>query len=128
MKKTYSQKSNNILENTLRRTFSEERIMQNIIYKNYPNCVKWYNIHYSVICINLTCIFIPVQFNSVTQSCLTLCEPMNRSTPGLPVHHQLPEFNQTYVLRVGDAIQSSPRLLSLSLLALNLSQHQGLFQ
>ena len=53
---------------------------------------------------------------------------MNRSTPGLPVHHQLPEFNQTYVLRVGDAIQSSPRLLSLSLLALNLSQHQGLFQ
>ena len=102
--------------------------MQNIIYKNYPNCVKWYNIHYSVICINLTCIFIPVQFNSVTQSCLTLCEPMNRSTPGLPVHHQLPEFNQTYVLQVGDAIQSSHRLLSLSLLALNLSQHQGLFQ
>ena len=46
-----------------------------------------------------------VHFNSVTQSCLTLCNPMNRSMPGLPVHHQLPEFTQTHVSRVGDAIQ-----------------------
>ena len=45
-----------------------------------------------------------VQFSSVTQSCLTLCDPMNRSTPGLPVHHQLPEFTQTHVHRVSDAI------------------------
>ena len=48
-----------------------------------------------------------VQFSSVTQSCPTLCDPMNRSTPGLPVHHQLPEFTQTHVHRVGDAIQPS---------------------
>ena len=53
-----------------------------------------------------------VQFSSVSQSCLTLCNPMNRSTPGLPVHHQLPEFTQTHVHRVGDAIQPSHPLLS----------------
>ena len=47
------------------------------------------------------------QFSSVAQSCLTLCDPMNCSTPGLPVHHQLPEFTQTHVLRVSDAIQPS---------------------
>ena len=52
-------------------------------------------------------LFYSVQFSSVTQSCLTLCDPMNRSTPGLPVHHQLPEFTQTHVHRVGDAIQPS---------------------
>ena len=49
----------------------------------------------------------PNQFSSVTQSCPTLCDPMNRSTPGLPVHHQLPEFTQTHVHRVSDAIQPS---------------------
>ena len=53
-----------------------------------------------------------VQFSSVVQSCLTLCDPMNRSTPGLPVHHQLLEFTQTHVHRVGDAIQPSHPLLS----------------
>ena len=51
--------------------------------------------------------FSSVQFSSVAQSCPTLCDPMNRSTPGLPVHHQLPEFTQTHVHRVGDAIQPS---------------------
>ena len=55
-----------------------------------------------------------VQFSSVAQSCLTLCNPMNRSMPGLPVHHQLPEFTQTHVHRVGDAIQPSHHLLSSS--------------
>ena len=69
-----------------------------------------------------------VQFNSVAQSCTTLCDPMNRSIPALPVHHQLPESTQTYVHRVGDAIQPSHPLLSLSPPALNLSQHQGLFK
>ena len=64
-----------------------------------------------------------VQFSSVTQSCLTLCNPMNRSTPGLPVHHQLPEFTQTHVHRVSDAIQPSHPLSSPSPLALNPSQH-----
>ena len=57
-----------------------------------------------------------VQFSSVTQSCLTLCDPMNRSTPGLPVHHQLPEFTQTHVHLVGDAIQLSYPLSTLGLL------------
>ena len=68
-----------------------------------------------------------VQFNSVTQSCLTLCNPMDRSTPGLPVHHKLLEFTQTHVHQVGDTIQASHPLLSPSP-AFNLSQHQGLFQ
>ena len=69
-----------------------------------------------------------VQFSSVTQSCLTLCNPMNCSTPGLPVHHQLPEFTQTHVHRVSDAIQPSHPLSSPSSPAPNPSQHQGLFQ
>ena len=68
------------------------------------------------------------QFSPVAQSCLTLCDPMNCSTPGLPVHHQLPESTQTHVHRVGDAIQPSHPLLSLSPPALKLSQHQGLFK
>ena len=69
-----------------------------------------------------------VQFSSVTQSCLTLCDPMDRSTPGLPVHHQLPEFTQTHVHWVSDAIQPYHPLSSPSPPALNLSQHQGLFK
>ena len=68
------------------------------------------------------------QFCSVTQSCLTLCDPMNYSTPGLPVHHQLPESTETHVHWVGDAIQPSHPLLSPSPPALNLSQRQGLFK
>ena len=56
--------------------------------------------------------YVSVQFSSVTQSCRTLCDPMIRSTPGLPVHHQLPEFTQTHVHRVGDAIQPSHPLWS----------------
>ena len=68
-------------------------------------------------------------FSSVQSlSCPTLCNPMNRSTPGLPVHHQLPEPTQTHVRRLNDAIQPSHPLSSPSLPALNLSQHQGLFQ
>ena len=69
-----------------------------------------------------------IQFSSVAQSCPTLCHPMNCSTPGLPVHQQLPEFTQTHVHQVGDAIQPSHPLLSPSSPALNLSQHQGLFK
>ena len=65
------------------------------------------------------------QFRSVAQSCPTLCDPMNRSTPGLPVHNQLPEFTQTHVDRVSDAIQSSHPLSSPSPPAPNLSQHQS---
>ena len=68
-----------------------------------------------------------VQFSSVAQSCLTLCNPMDCSTPGLSVHHQLPEFTQTHVHWFGDAIQPSHPLLSPSP-TINLSQHQGLFK
>ena len=73
-------------------------------------------------------ILILLQLSSVAQSCLTLCDPMNRSTPGLPVHHQLPEFTQTHVHRVSDAIQPSYPLLSPSPPAPNPSQHQSLLQ
>ena len=69
-----------------------------------------------------------VQFSSVTQSRPTLCNTMNRITPGLPVHHQLPEFTQTRVQRVSAAIQPSYPLSSPSSPAPNPSQHQGLFQ
>ena len=69
-----------------------------------------------------------LQFSSVAQSCPTFCSLMNCSTPGLPVHHQLPEFTQTHVYRVGDAIQPSHPLSSPSPPAFNPSQHQGLFQ
>ena len=72
--------------------------------------------------------FSSVQFISVAQSCPTLCDHMNRSTPGLPVHHHLPEFTQTHIHRVSDAIQPSHPLLSPSSPAPNPSQHQGLFQ
>ena len=72
--------------------------------------------------------YLSVQFSSVTQSCLTLCDPRNCSMPGLPVHHQLPESTQTHVHWAGDAIQSSHPLSSPSPPALNLSQHQGLFK
>ena len=73
----------------------------------------------------LSCKF---QFSSVAQSCPTLCNPMNHSIPGLPVHHQLLEFTQTHVHWVGDTIQPSHHLSSPSPPALNPSQHQGLFQ
>ena len=67
------------------------------------------------------------QFSSVAQLCPTLCDPMDCSLPGLPVHHQLPESTQTLVHRVGDAIQPSHPLLSPSPSTFSLSQHQGLF-
>ena len=72
--------------------------------------------------------FSSVQFSSVSQLCLTLCDPMKCSTPGLPVHHYLPEFTQTHVHRVSDAVQPSHPLSCPSPPAPNPSQHQGLFQ
>ena len=71
------------------------------------------------------CIYI---YSSVTQSCPTLCDPMDHSTPGFPVHHQLPELTQTHIHRVGEAIQPSHPLSSPSPPTSNLSQHRGLFQ
>ena len=69
-----------------------------------------------------------LQFSSFTESCPTLRDPLNHSTPGLPVHHQLPESTQTHVHCIDDAIQPSYPLFSPSPPALNLSQHQGLFK
>ena len=69
-----------------------------------------------------------LQFSSVTQSCLTLCEPVDCSMPAVPVHHQLPESTQTHVHHVGDNIQPSHPLSSPSHSTFNLSQHQDLFQ
>jgi len=83
------------------------------------------------VCVSVyVCVFvcISVQFSSVAHSCPTLCDPMNHSTPGLPVHHQLLEFTQTHVHRVSDAIQPSHPLSFPSPPAPNPSQHQGLFQ
>ena len=74
------------------------------------------------------CMFTSVEFSSVSQSCLTLCDPMDCSTPGLPVHHQLPELTQIHVHWVRDVIQPSHPLLSPSPPTFNLSQHQGLFK
>ena len=76
----------------------------------------------------LMSIFFKIQFSSVTHLCLTLCDPMDSSTPGLPVHRQLLEFTQTHVHWVSDAIQPSPPLSSPSPPTINLSQHRGLFQ
>jgi len=96
--------------------------------------IELYFIHFLCLCmLYYMCIHIYmhavyVQFSSVTQLCPTLCDSMNHSTPGLPVHHQLPEFTQTHAPWVGDAIQPSHPPLSPSLPALNLSQHQGLFK
>ena len=67
-----------------------------------------------------------VQFSSVTQSCPTLCDPMDCSTPGFSIHHQLPDLTQTHIHQVGDAIQPPHPLSSTSPPAFNLSQHQGL--
>ena len=93
--------------------------------------IKW--LHYLVsvylTLINQEVFFLSsVQFSSVAQSCLTLCDPMDCSTPGFPVHHQLLELTQTHVHWVSDAIQPSHPLLSPSPPAFNLSWHQGLFK
>ena len=80
-----------------------------------------------LVCRNIV-YFMGVQFSSVAQSCPTLYDPMGCSTPGLSVHHQLPELAQTHVHCIGDTVQPSHPLSSPSLPALNLSQHQGLFQ
>ena len=90
---------------------------------------------YVCVCMHMSTCLVPkksratsVQLSSVAQSCPTLCDPMDCSTPGLPVYHHLPEFTQTHVHWVGDAIQPSHPLLFPSPPAFNLSQNQGLFK
>ena len=85
------------------------------------------NVEIMAICIYLL-VFSSVQFSWIAQSCLTLWDPMDHSTPRLPVHHQLPESTQTHVPWVSDAIQPSHPLLSPSPPAFNLFKHQGLFR
>ena len=101
-------------------------------YKKLPSVICNFHILY-IICNSdkLLLLYIKIfsdQIRSVAQSCPTLCDPMNHSTPGLPIHHQLPEFTQTHVHRVRDAIQPSHPLSSPSPPAPNPSQHQSLFQ
>ena len=79
------------------------------------------------ICYTHESVFLSVQFCSVIQACLTLCNPMNCKTSGLPVHHQLPEFTQTHDHWVSDAIQPSHPLSSPSPPAFSVSQHQSFF-
>ena len=100
------------------RSHVKNMLCNNYIETDTKNIDKnaYINVH---IFVSFICIYvISVQFSSVTQSCPTLCEPMNCSTPSLPVHHQLLEFTQTHVHRVSDAIQPSHSLLSPSLPAL----------
>ena len=94
-------------------TFINISFVTNISWKSFQKSTLFFRLY---------------QFSSVTQSCPTFCDPMNRSTPGLPVHHQLPEFTQTHVHRVSDAIQPSHPLSCPSSPAPNPSQHQSLFQ
>ena len=97
-------------------------------FTNFPKLLyTWFHFH-SYIIFHSIFFWLLIQFSSVAQSCPILCNPMNHSTPGLPVHHQLQEFTQTHVHRVGDAIQPSHPLLSPSPPAPNPSQHQSLFQ
>ena len=93
------------------RYLSQESTILICAFKKYPHLHNF-----------LVAVFL-LQFSSVAQSCPTLCDPMNCSTPGLPVHHQLPESTQTHVYRVGDAIQPTYPLSSPSPPALNLSKH-----
>ena len=88
-------------------------------HSGYSSNLKSYSIFY------LSYFFLSVQFTSVAQLCPTLCDPMNRSMPGPPVHHQLPEITQTHINRVSDAIQPSQPLLSPSPPAPNPSQCQS---
>ena len=94
------------------------------LYQEYFKNGRFYHHNY----LRLPCYQNWIQFSSVAQSCPTLCDPMNHSTPGHPVQHQLPEFTQTHAHRVGDAIQPSHPLSSPSPPAPNPSQHQSLFQ
>ena len=94
----------------------------------YPGLISFRMDWLDLLAVQRTLMSLLQQFSSVTQSCPTVCDPMNRSMPGLPVHHQPPEFTQTHIHRVSDAIQPSHPLSSPSPPAPNPSQHWSLFQ
>ena len=109
--------------------WGQQEVEKYIVLSYYPdNHKRVWEIKWAQICIINWQTVVSVQFSSVAQSCPALCDPMNSSTPGLPVHHQLPEFTQTHVHQVGDAIQPSHPVSSPSLPAPNPSQHHGLCQ
>ena len=112
---------NSLQSKGLSKVFSNTTIWKHPFFSSQPSL--WSNSHSMKLLSHLS-----VQFSSVTQLCPTLCNPMNRSTPGLPVHDKLPEFTQTHARWVGDAIQPSHPLSSPSPPAPNPSKHQGLFQ
>ena len=95
------------------------------LYFHLERILRWKESTNLCLTFKSTCL---VQFSSVAESCPTLCDPINHSTPGLPVHHQLLEFTQTHLHRVSDAIQPSHPLSSPSSPAPNPSRHQSLFQ
>ena len=105
-----------------------EAIILSQISRSQKVNATWFHFHVESKVVTLTETGSSVQFSSVAQSCLTLCDPMNCNTPGLPVHHQVLEFTQTHIHRLSDAIQPSHPLVSPSPPAPNPSQHQGLFQ
>ena len=103
------------------------------IFNEFFSCVFQRTWHWHIYaCTWKQCValswWISVQFSAVTQWCLTLCDPMDCSTPGLPIHHQLSQVIQTHVHWISDAIQPPHPLSSPSPLAFNFSQHQGLFK
>ena len=107
---------------------AEERVRMSLYLFVFLRSAYHLNNNFESLSNTQTFPFSLIQFSSVTQSCPTLFDPMNRSMPGLPFHHQLPEFNQTHVHRVGDAIQPSHPGSSPSPPAPSPSQHQSLFQ
>ena len=115
----------------LARTFSNTTVQKHQFFSGQPSLDQLsypYMTTGKTIALKIQTCWQSDQIRSVAQSCPTLCDPMNRSTPGLPVHHQLLEFTQTHVHRVSDAIQPSHPLSSPSPPAPNPSQHQSLFQ
>ena len=130
LRKYQKEESGIKLEGNGKKAWRKDCVYCYILIRHFKNiCIFYWNI------VDLQCFRCRVrwfnytyQFSSVTQSCLILCDPINRSTPGLPVYHQLPEFTQTHVHRVRDAIQPPHPLSSPSPPAPNPSQHQSLFQ
>ena len=99
-----------------------------LLHNSFPSLVASLSLSLSLFLCSGKFLWWYLQFSTITQSCLTLCDPVDCSTPGFPVHHQLPELTQTHVHWVGDAIQPSHPLSSPSPPAFNLPQNQGLFQ